>query len=433
MELVAEVEQALGPGVDFERDGRLDRVGRRARTGGAWLGYDRAALVDSDDGRGRRLPILVALPASTYVGARLDVEVAGGWQSARGPLLLGRLPGGPIPVPVLARIAGGVDDGATWLDGEAATREARLARQRFRERRSHARIVGGRAWLALGALPPELARFWTPHTAAEYSLARLPPRFVRGLEGLLDDDERVLYWVERPLLTDLGLLRRLRGPVDRRAALLVLTDRQLLWIVDHAQPDQYLADWGVDVQLIPVERVMDAHCDERDAMARLVIATPAGERMFDLPIELAAELQVMRDLLTRFSPASTRSLPRRRYGLEPITFDPEPAARFGQAAEAQALHEAAARPGGLLAFLFSPRRPGQRDPAALVLRETEVVLARTEPERACLSEVIAISLTLSPLVGRLSVTPAIGLSYPAPLAEHGAAFTRLSRRALANA
>jgi hypothetical protein len=433
MELVAEVEQALGPGVDFERNGRLDRVGRRARTGGAWLGYDRAALVDSDDGRGRRLPILVALPASTYVGARLDVDITGGWRSAQGPILIGRMAGGPAPVPVLAQVAGLVDEGATWLDPDAAGREARLARQRFRERQSHARIVGGRAWHALGALPPEVARFSTPHTAAEYSLARLPPRFVRGLEGLLDDEERVLYWVERPLLSDVGLLRQLRGRVDRRAALLTLTDRQLLWIVDHAQPDQYLSDWGVDVQLIPVERLVDARCDERDDQVRLAIATPAGERTFGFPIELSDEVRVMRDLVARFTPAAAGSLPRRRYGLEPITFDPEPAARFGQAAEARALHEAAAWRGGLLAFLYSPRRPGQRDPAALVLRETEIALAPSELERACLTEVIAVSLTLSPLVGRLSVTPAIGLSYPAPLADRGAAFTRLIRRALANA
>lgn len=155
MDVVVEVEQALGPGVDFMPDQRLGPVGRRARTGAAWLGYDRGALVDSDDGNGRRLPILVALPASTYVGARLQVEVTGGWRSQRGRLLLGRLAGGPAPVPVLARMAGHVDEGSSWLDPATAVREARLAHQRFRERQSHARIVGGRAWYALGTLSPE--------------------------------------------------------------------------------------------------------------------------------------------------------------------------------------------------------------------------------------------------------------------------------------
>ena len=433
MALVVEVEQALGPGVDFERDGRLGPVGRRARSSGAWLGFDRASIVDSDDGLGKRLPILVALPGSTFVGARLEVEVDGGWRSDQGPILLGRLADGAAPVPALARIAAHVDDGAAWFDRGAAEREARLGHQRYRERASHARIVGGRAWHALGALPPDLARFATPHSAAEYSLARLPARFVRGLEGLLDDDERVLYWVERPLLTDLGLLRRLRGRIDRRAALLALTDRQLLWIVDHAQPDQYLSDWGVDVELVPVERIVDARCEQRDDQLRLTIATPAGERAFDLPIELSDEVRVMRDLVARFTPVAAEGLPRRRYGLEPIAFDPEPGARFGQAAEAQALHDAAAERGTVLAFLFSPRRPGQRAPAALVLRETEIELVRGKPEPVRLSDVNAISLTLSPLIGRLSPTPTVGLSYPAPLIDRGAAFARLTRRALANA
>lgn len=433
MALVVEVEQVLGPGVDFERDGRLVPVGRRARSGGAWLGFDRAAIVDSDDGRGRRLPIVVALPTSTYVGARLEVEIDGGWRSDQGPILLGRLANGPAPVPVLARIAGHVDNGAAWLDRDAAQREARLGRQRYRERASHARITSGRAWQALGALPPELARFATPHSAAEYSLARLPPRFLRGLEGLLDDDERVLYWVERPLLTDLGLLRRLRGRIDRRAALLTLTDRQLLWIVDHAQPDQYLMDWGVDAELVPLERLVDVRCGERDDQVRLAIATAAGERTFDLPIELADEVRVMRDLLARFTPAAAGRLPRRHYALEAIAFDLEPGARFGQAAEAQALHDAAAERGAVLAFLFSPRRPGQRDPAALVLREIEIELACGDTQRTRLTDVIAISLTLSPLVGKLSVTREVALTYPAPLIDRGAAFTRLARRALADA
>lgn len=429
---LVEVEEALGPGVDFERDGRLGSVGRRARSGGVWLGFDRAALVDSDDGLGRRLPVLVALPASTHAGARLVVELIGGWRSSQGSLLVGHLAGGPPPVPALARIAGRVDDGATWLDPEAAIHEARLGHQRFRERQSHARIVGGRAWHALGDLSPERARFVTPHSTAEYSLAKLPQRFIRGLEGLLDDDERVLYWIERPMITDLGLLQRLRGRIDRRAALLALTDRQLLWIVDHAQPDRFLSDWGVDVELVPVERLVAVECREGDGQVRLKVTTPAGERGFDLPVELTDEVAVMRDLLARFTPAAASGLPRRRYALDPIDFDPEPAARYGQTTEARRLHDAAADGGDLLAFLFSPRRPGQPDPAALVLRPGEVELTgRRQTVR--LSEVLAISLTLSPLVGMLSLSSNVALRYPAPLVDRGAAFTRLARRALADA
>ena len=252
------------------------------------------------------------------------------------------------------------------------------------------------------------------------------------MEGVLDDEERVLYWVERPMLTEVGLRRRLRGRIDRRAALLALTDRQLLWIIDHARPDRYLSDWGVDVELIPVERLVDVNCAEHHDLVRLTVATPAGELAFELPVELSHEVGVMRDLLTRFMPAWAGALPRRRYDLRPMPFDPGPAALFGQSAEAQALYDAAAGRDEVMAFLFSPRRPGQAASAALVLREAEVELAASPRRTVRLRDVVAISITLSPLVAKLSMSKHVAMTYPAPLVDRGAAFARLARRALAN-
>jgi hypothetical protein len=429
--VVVEVEQALGPGVDFDREPYGALIGRRARRGGPWLGFDRAALVDSDDGSGRRLPVVVALPSSTYVGCRLDVELAGGWQTSDGPILVGRVPGSPLPAPPLARVAANLNDG-TWIDARAAERIARQARQRDRERRSHARIRGGRAWHAIGTLPPELARFATPHSAAEYRLAKVPPRFVRGLEGLLDDDERLLYWVERPAINDVGLIGRLRGGLDRRAALLALTDRQLLWIVDHAQPDQYLSDWGVDIELVPVERVIAVGCEQRAGVVELTVTTLAGPRAFGLPPELTDEVRLMRDLIARFTPAAPGDLPRRSYALEPIPFDSEAAARFGQEAEARGMYDTAAGTDDVLGFLFSPVRPGQRSPAALVLRPAAAeLLGANRLRRAALADVVAINVTLSPLLGRIALGRDLEITYPAPAMDRGAAFVRLARHALA--
>jgi hypothetical protein len=427
---LVEVEQALGPGVDFERDGHGQLLGRRARSGRLWFGFDRAALVDSDDGLGRRVAVLVAVPASTFAGCRLEIELTGAWQTRSGSVLVGRVAGTPLPPPPLARIAASVDEG-TWLDIEAAERVARHARQRFRERQSHARISGGRAWHAIGTLPPDLARFATPHSAAEYSLARLPPRFVRGLEDLLDGDERILYWVERPMAGDPGVVERLRRRVDRRAALLLLTDRQLLWIVDHAQPDRYLSDWGVDVELVPVERVLDVRYAESGEIAELLLTTGAGARAFSLPVELSDEIRVMRDLVARFRPAAAGRLPRRRYALEPLGFDSEAAARFGQEPEARAMFESAGAEGEVLAFLFSPRRPGQAQPAAIALFEDRVVALGRDHRAVELSRLASLQETLSPLVGRISLGRDIRLTYPGPLIDRGARFVRQTRRALA--
>jgi hypothetical protein len=428
--VVVDVEEAPGPGVDFEVDAGVGLVGRRSRRGAAWLGFDRAALVDSDDGQGRGVPVLVALPASTFRGARLQVELRGGWHTERGVVLLARMPGDSDPLERLARVAARVETHAARLDATAANAEAHRARLRHRERRSRARIVGGRAWYAVDALPPELARFGTPHSLAEYSLRRLPQRFVRGLEGLLDDDERVLYWVERPI-REAGVIERLRG-VDRRAALLVLTDRQLLWIVDHSQPDPFMSDWGVDVELVPAERVRGTRVEGRGDLVELVISTTAGELVHRLPVELQGEVEVLERLLRRFTPSAAGHLPRRQYQLEPLPFDREPAARYGQEAEADRLYRAASAVGDPLAVLFSPRRESQREPMALVLRSSSVELVSEKKRHEIpLEDVRSVGLTLSPLVGRLEVRDHVALSYPSPLAEQAAAFVRLARRAMA--
>ncbi len=431
---VVEVEQALGPGVDFEHDGHLGLLGRRARRVAPWPGLDRAALLDTDDGGGRRLPVLVAVPASTFAGARLAVELVGGWRDGRRTVLLGRIRGAAMPLPAIARIAAGVPDAATWLDGDAARREAREAGRRHRERRAHARIMGGRAWQPAGALPPELARSATPHSRAEYRLSRLPPRFLRGLGGLLDDDERILYWIERPLLVDRSLVQRLRGDRDPRAALLVLTDRQLLWLVDHARPDRYLSDWGVDVELIPVERVRGAAVARSGDSLSLSVATVAGGRSYRLPVELDAEAGVMRDLLASFTPGAARSLPLRRYEVAAIAFDDEPAERYGQVPEARRLHALATASGEVTAALYSPARPGQRLPAMLLLRPSalELVVDEATHARIGLAEVVSIRLTLSPLVGEISIGSAIRVTYPAPISAGATAVVRLARRMLAN-
>jgi hypothetical protein len=452
---LVEIEEALGPGVDFERGAGMALVGRRPRVGGPWVGFDRGAVLDSDDGAGRLVPIVVAVPTSTFRGARLEVEVSGGWQVPGGIVLVGRLPGAPDPVEVLARLAARVSDDARPLRLAEVEGELARARQRHRERRSHDRIIGGRAWHAVDALPPELARYGTPHSQAEYSLRRLPPRFVRGLEGLLDDDERILYWVERPTLADPTLGQWIRG-VDRRAALLVLTDRQLLWIVDHAQPNRELLDWGVDVELMPVERITAATVGDVAARRHgttLEVDTVAGRRQYRLPVELTDELGVMRNLIRRFTPGSSR-LPARRYDLVARPFDPQVGARFGQADVARELHDRATAGGPVVAFLFSPTRPGQRQAAALVLRPDGLEVLRAGGRRdearsagrcpLALDDVIVVRETLSPLVGRISTEgrrldraggeppAAIAFTTPAPLMDGGAALVRLARRAMAN-
>jgi hypothetical protein len=432
-ELLLEVEKAPGPGIDFEHVDR-ELIGMRARAGGIWLGFDRAAVVETDDGSGSRLAAVVAVPVSTFAGCRLRARVAGAWREEGRLVLVAQLLGVAAPLPALARLAADVADDATWLEPETALSEVQRARRRFRERRAHARILGGRAWHGVGRVVEE-SRFTTPHSAAEYRLDRLPPRFLRGLEGLLDDDERLLYTVERPEVRDASIMERVARREDRRAALLALTDRQLLWIVDHANPDRYLSDWGVDVEVVPVERIERVE-QVVGSSVQIHVVTPAGTRSYRLPLDLSAECTVMLRLLRRFLPSALGSLPRRVYEIPGVEPDALALDAFGQAVEARDAVDLARRSGPVLGAFYDPRRTGVRRTSLLVLRDDEVFRTTGDAiERLPLNEVTALGITLSALVGRLVVigrSSTIDLRFPSPLAAGAAAWLRSVRRALAN-
>jgi len=431
--LTVEIEEPLGPGVDVEFDLAAGRaLARRARLRGPWLGLDRGSVVDTDDGHGRRLPALVGLPASTFAGCRVETQVCGALENESGPpIILAAVPGGQLPTrPIVLAVAGRAS--ARWLDSTTAEARVGSARRLFRERRARERIVDGRAWWTDASATATVDRFSTPHSLAEYSLRRLPPRFQRGLDGLLDGDERVIYWVERPQLHDVGLVQRLRGRLDRRAALLLLTDRQLLWMVDHTQPDVYLSDWGVDIEAVPVENVIAVEVTESDSEATLEVRTGRGRSAYSLPLELAPELRVAAGLLGRFLPAGSE-MPRRIYAIEGLDFDPDEPGRFDQRADADQLRARVDQP---LGFLFSPRREGQRRPAAVALtRDAAHLLGPRAHARLPLARVHAVRLVLSPLVGRLALVadePPLELVFPATFARSAAALVRLARRLIAN-
>jgi hypothetical protein len=435
---LVEIEEALGPGLDYGHDPDRGVVVTGAREGSLWLGVDRGFVVDSDDGRGHAVAVLVALPSSSFRGARIEVELVGGLEDAR-PLLVARLPGASVPIEPVLRAAGRADGEARWIDARRATEIATGARRAFRERRGRGRITGGRAWLPPDGLPRSMASR-AIYSVAERALDRLPPRYLRGLEGALDPDERLHYSIRRPWRVDAGLLSRARG-TERRSGLLLLTDREILWLVDHSDPDSYLSDWGVDVELLPVERLTGVQVEAGRRTARLAFVAGRARLAVSLPAELERDVLELAALAERFLPAvSTRRLSR-TYETERITFVEETAARFGQLEAARALmaaadREAGTEPGGLLAFLYSPRREGQRHALGLWLSGDEVGLLGPQPVRLGLGDLAGVRMALSPLSARLTIRSAvatIAFPYPGPLAVHGAVFLRTLRRAWANA
>ncbi len=435
------IDEALGPGLDVVVDADVPRV-TSARPGGLWLGLDRAYLVDSDAGDGTELAAVVALPSSSFPGCRVAAELAGALVETDRTVLVTRLAGQALPPkPVVRTVARAV--AAQWVDATAAERLALDARQRFRVRRQAGRILGGRAWRSVGGDPGQ-ARFTTPHSRSEYRLDRLPPRFIRGLEGLLDDDERLLYAIERPPdSVRTGRLGMPRRGAERRAGLLLLSDRQLIWMVDHLPPDRYLFDWGVDARLLALEALRAVRLSGRDVL-ELHVQTRGGGARFALPGELRPEAEVLRDLLLRFLPGDGARTLVRRYAPAAVEFDAAPAALFRQAEDAvrevDSMREHLA-PEQLLGAFYAPRREGAPRAITVGLTPTRFALLQAgEFRSAALEHLEGVAITLSPLVGRVELSQpataaaarAIAFSYPATTSEAATGLLRLLRRAWAD-
>jgi hypothetical protein len=427
---LVEVTEPLGPGLDVEPGPAGAPVVIRARPGASFPGFDRGFLVDSDDGSGRSMRAVVALPTSSHLGCRIEVRWQGVVRDDRGPILVGDIEAGPAATAeaLPALVAGGA---AEVGQAQEAARLALAARRRFRERRAARRIVGGRAWeMPVGGI--EGARFTTAHALPSYALGRLPPRYVLALERLLDPGERVLYAVERPFAGSGGVWRR-TGSRDLRAAILVLTDRQVAWVVDHADPDRFLSDWGVDATCVPVERLRRASATAAGRWATVRLETDAGSSEHRLPTELADEARLFANLAARFTPDAAGRLPRRRY---PDPSDAVGWSRMDAFGEAASVREMAlAVSNHPLAVLPSPARPGHGRTSAWVLdRESVAIVGRGAVERVALADVHAVTLVLSPLEGRAELLGRhpVRIAVPAPYADVAAAFARALRRRLAS-
>lgn len=97
-----------------------------------------------------------------------------------------------------------------------------------------------------------------PHAQAEHLIRFVPQRFQEALSALLLDDERLLAFIERPLLRHrsgwLGL-QRWRS----NEGLLLLTDRQVLWLRDFLTPGSNFLPGGYIAHSAPLERLQNVN------------------------------------------------------------------------------------------------------------------------------------------------------------------------------
>ncbi len=132
---------------------------------------------------------------------------------------------------------------------------------------------------------------------------------------------------------------------------MLLTDRQILWFIDHSNPNSYLFDWGVDLDMVPVEQLTGVRVEDGREALRLVLQTPGGRHHVALPVEMEADVRAFESLALSFLPERNHGRMRRIYTAEAIEFVEETAERFHQLDEARALQEAARREAGELAGL----------------------------------------------------------------------------------
>jgi len=113
-----------------------------------------------------------------------------------------------------------------------------------------------------------------PHAQAEHLIRFVPERFQQALADLLLDDERLLAFVERPLLRHrTGVLGMQQWRSNE--GLFLVTDRQVLWLRDFLAPGSGFLPGGYIAHMAPLERL------------QAITILPAG----NAPDELADRLE----------------------------------------------------------------------------------------------------------------------------------------------
>ena len=93
-----------------------------------------------------------------------------------------------------------------------------------------------------------------PHAQAEHLIRFVPERFQQALADLLLDDERLLAFVERPLLRHrTGVLGMQKWRSNE--GLFLVTDRQVLWLRDFLAPGSGFLPGGYIAHMAPLERL----------------------------------------------------------------------------------------------------------------------------------------------------------------------------------
>jgi len=204
-----------------------------------------------------------------------------------------------------------------WQPPDAAIAFIRAARERAASKARVEEEKGRRldaAWQA-----DALARSGRPSDAfsnAEHELRALPYRFQRYVAECLVPSERILLFVTRPpirpkLQASLTFWKQSR----ESDGILILTDRQILWLEDALPPDATMVHWGYIAQSGAIERVRAIAVDPGEGASHLAVTfdSSRGDQRVRIvfPSDRHALLQDLVKFVSRWiSGTSTRAIRR---------------------------------------------------------------------------------------------------------------------------
>jgi hypothetical protein len=113
-----------------------------------------------------------------------------------------------------------------------------------------------------------------PSSVAEQAVPRLPVRFQTAIARALLPEERIIVFVRRParrVLRAFGLRRR-----SLHEGILVVTDRQVLFMQDSLPPSSTLGHWGYIARVSAIERLAAVTVARAEGLVTLSLTLAAA-------------------------------------------------------------------------------------------------------------------------------------------------------------
>ena len=308
--------------------------------------FERGAMLNTAGADGAPVQVLNLVSIPTFPGCLVEARLLGIASSTDEPAVAitaaaadqrwdGVRDIGELDTSLREELEAEITGFSGWMPATETRHLIRMATERFWVEKARAESAArhGAAWKITGPAPGAAERGEAePHSWAEHLIPSLPARFQRYVEQMLLPEERILFFAERPEFAPSGRITFFRSQ-KLRHGLFIITDRQVMIMLDSLPPDSTMVDWGYLAKATAVERITSAWVERRDSTAEVTLSACAlgGEERFTLAFPGGQEeaLGDAVDLLRGFVEPG-EAAPARAYVDDPGL--PEPELPFGELA-----------------------------------------------------------------------------------------------------